>query len=157
MGDDVSIRGARVGDLPRLLDLWRQLEDVQRPARHLAPAPDVEERMAASFRGAIDAGDRSLFVAEAGGTVVGMALATLDRPSKSSDEQVVDLARVVVDPAWRGRGVGKRIVEAAEEFARDRGVPFLAAKIFVGNADAVRFWERLGFETSFELRVRRVP
>lgn len=153
---DVRVRAGVAADLPALRDLWRQLEAVQGPARTLPPVPDAEERALASFAAAVDDPDARLLVAERDGRVVGMALARLDRPSKMSDEQVVDLGRVVVREGERGRGVGEALVDAAEEFARARGVRFLSAKIFAANAGAVAFWERLGFGLSFELRMRRI-
>lgn len=153
---EVRVRLGTPSDLPALRSLWRQLESVQGPARDLPPAADAEERALASFSAAIDDPGARLLVAEAGGRVVGMALARLDRPSKMSDERVVEIGRAVVDEAWRGRGAGEALVLAAEEFARERGVRFLAAKIFAANDMAVGFWKRLGFEPSFELRLRRV-
>lgn len=153
----MRIRNATLDDVPLLLGLYRQLEEVNRPARHLPPAPGAEDRILASFRAALGDDDARLLVAESpDGRVVGMALARLDHPSKTSDETVVDLGRVVVDEAWRGRDVGESLVRAAEEFARERGVRYLAAKIFSGNRGAMAFWERIGFEPSFELRLRRI-
>lgn len=56
-----------------------------------------------------------------------------------------------------GRGVAKRLMAAAEEWAIDRGYPFLLLDAYASNAPARRFYARQGFtEDSLRLR-RQVP
>jgi GNAT superfamily N-acetyltransferase len=52
---------------------------------------------------------------------------------------------IVVRPEARGRGVGRTLIAAAEEWARDRGYPLLTLNVFVQNRDALRLYEELGF------------
>ena len=52
-----------------------------------------------------------------------------------------------------GRGVAKRLLEAAESWAADAGYPFLRLDVFASNATARRFYARRGFaEESLSLR-----
>jgi GNAT superfamily N-acetyltransferase len=52
-----------------------------------------------------------------------------------------------------GRGVAKRLMEAAEQWAKARGFPFLLLDVFASNATARRFYARGGFvEESLRLR-----
>jgi ribosomal protein S18 acetylase RimI-like enzyme len=55
---------------------------------------------------------------------------------------------VAASPALRGTGVGRRIVQAAEDWLRERGV--LKAQLLVRetNTKVVSFYERLGFEVA---------
>ncbi len=53
---------------------------------------------------------------------------------------------VAADPASRGVGVGRRMVQAAEAWLRARGVPKVQLMVRPSNAQAVAFYERLGFE-----------
>lgn len=48
----------------------------------------------------------------------------------------------VVVPAWRGRGAGRRLLEALEEDARHRGLVAVHLDSFL---DALGFYEALGF------------
>lgn len=53
---------------------------------------------------------------------------------------------VASDPGSRGRGVGRRMVRAAEAWLADRGVAKVQLMVRPTNAQAVAFYERLGFE-----------
>lgn len=51
------------------------------------------------------------------------------------------LADVVVDEAWRGRGVGTWLVQSVVEHLRERGVP----RFLLATRDAHGVYERIGF------------
>jgi RimJ/RimL family protein N-acetyltransferase len=48
-------------------------------------------------------------------------------------------------PAWRGRGVGRRLAEAAIAQAQARGAERIELEVFASNARAIALYERLGF------------
>lgn len=110
----------------------------------------------ASFGSAFDAPDADVLLVEDDGEVLGMALVHVDNPSRMSAEEAVEISRVVVTPGKRRTGAGKALVDAAEEWARQRGIGTLLAAIFVANEDSRRFWSSMGFETWVERMVRPV-
>lgn len=149
----IAVRTAERADLDAVIALWRQLEEVQGPARVYPLPPDVEDEMRARFTDAIDDPDARLLLAMSDGRAVGMALA---RAGGNWGTPIVDLSKVVVDEGQRRSGVGEALVAAAESFARERGARFLEAKVFAGNDGARTFWERIGFGPRYEAVVRRV-
>jgi RimJ/RimL family protein N-acetyltransferase len=52
---------------------------------------------------------------------------------------------MMVERAWRGRGVGTRLVEAAIEWARERGLHKLTLSVFPHNTAAIGLYRKLGF------------
>jgi RimJ/RimL family protein N-acetyltransferase len=46
---------------------------------------------------------------------------------------------------WRGRGVGSALVEAAIEWARERGLHKLTLSVFPHNAAAIALYRKFGF------------
>lgn len=52
---------------------------------------------------------------------------------------------VAADPASRGAGVGRRMVEAAEAWLRQRGVVKVQLLVRETNTGVVAYYERLGF------------
>jgi RimJ/RimL family protein N-acetyltransferase len=52
---------------------------------------------------------------------------------------------MMVAAAWRGRGVGTALVEAAIEWARERGLHKLSLAVFPHNAAAIALYRKLGF------------
>lgn len=61
------------------------------------------------------------------------------------DNQVMVLHTLVVDPAFAGRGCGKRFVAFYEEHARTRGCPYLRMDTNAKNAAARRLYAGLGY------------
>jgi GNAT superfamily N-acetyltransferase len=51
----------------------------------------------------------------------------------------------VVRPGERGRGLGRRMVEAAAQAAAEQGITILYAGIFTRNEPAVQFYRAAGF------------
>jgi GNAT superfamily N-acetyltransferase len=55
---------------------------------------------------------------------------------------------IVVERDWRGRGIGRRLMAEAEEFARRRGVGYVRLRSGSQRAEAHRFYESLGYRSS---------
>jgi N-acetylglutamate synthase-like GNAT family acetyltransferase len=152
----LRVRVATADDIGVMLSLWRELEEVQGPLRYFPSSPDAEERIMRSFRAALDEDDADVLLVEEDGDALGMALVHVDTPSRMSAEQAVELMRVVVRPEKRGTGAGRALVEAADEWARQRGISTLLAAIFVANEGSKLFWSAMGFETWVERMIRPV-
>jgi GNAT superfamily N-acetyltransferase len=56
-----------------------------------------------------------------------------------------ELLGLVVDSRERGRGVGRRLVSAVEEWARARGLEQMAVRSNVTRTESHPFYERLGY------------
>lgn len=88
------------------------------------------------------------FIAAPGATgLAGYALLLFRRGSR-----VARLYSIAVDPGARGRGLGRRLVEAALALARQRGADVLRLEVRVDNAGAIALYRGLGFH---DLATRR--
>jgi len=94
-----------------------------------------------TFQGLLDRGDSHLFIAEAVGeaeTVVGYAVVWI----------VVDQAElgdIAVSQDWRGRGVGRMLLEAVLERVQEHRVRELFLEVRPSNLGARALYERYGF------------
>jgi GNAT superfamily N-acetyltransferase len=80
-----------------------------------------------------------LWLAAHGGTGVGcVALRPLD-------ENAAEVKRMYVDEAWRGRGVGRALMETLVDGARERGYRTLRLGTLEDMKVAQRLYESLGF------------
>jgi ribosomal protein S18 acetylase RimI-like enzyme len=71
----------------------------------------------------------------------------------------VHVAQIAVDPGARGRGLGRRLVQAAGRAARARGCTRMTLLVSAANRPAAAMYERLGFvdRAAFVVAVRRQP
>ena len=94
-----------------------------------------------------------LFVLRVDGRVAGMANA-LFTVSTAEGRRVILLEDVIVKSAYRGTGLGRRLVEHILAWAAANGLPRVTLLADKDNAPALAFYERLGFEHS-AMRVLR--
>ena len=158
MTHEPVLREATEADLDEMLSLWRALEQIQGEYRLFPMVDDAESRIVGLFREAMGDADSSALVIEGPDGLVGMAIVRLTEQGhhSMSNARAVELSRVVVKEEARGRGLGKMLIEAATAFGKQRGATFLTAKLFTGNTEGRAFWERMGFVSRYEERIKPV-
>jgi GNAT superfamily N-acetyltransferase len=156
---DVTIRRARSGDGEAAVALWAQLQ-----AEHEAlddrhrPSDSAQERWHNDFRVWVESDTHRVFVAEAGGALVGLVTAHPYWPSPMYVQELeVYITELVVDPECRSGGVGARLVEAVRAWARAQGVTRIRAGVLSRNARGRAFWDREGAEDLFTTVTLPVP
>ncbi|MGD2200710.1 MAG: GNAT family N-acetyltransferase [Candidatus Bathyarchaeota archaeon] len=137
MSIDVIIRGYRPDDYDACRALWAELTEWHRriygdpdiggpdPGAHFAPH-------------LAKVGGDNLWVAVHEDAVIG-----LTGLMGEGDEAEVEPA--VVSEPYRGRGVGRMLMETVIAEARDRGVKFLSVRPVARNVEAIRFFVDRGF------------
>jgi GNAT superfamily N-acetyltransferase len=123
---------------------WGMFRDVRLAALRDAPdafgssAAEAERLRADEWRRRLT--DRAAFLAEVEHQGVGVAAGiTAAQPSDA------ELISMWVAPAWRGRGVGYRLVEAVLGWAAAEGFSGVRLWVAQGNARAERLYARHGF------------
>jgi ribosomal protein S18 acetylase RimI-like enzyme len=87
-------------------------------------------------------GDRLLLVAETEEEIVGMAQLVFSHATNADHR--AEIQRVGVATAARGGGIGRRLMSAVEDVARDHGVSLLWLTTHDGT-EACRFYESIGY------------
>ena len=127
-----EIRSAQAGDARAMAELFA-LVAAERDGIATEPPVDIGEREA-------------LFARSAGESVVAVA-----------DRQIIGMLHIevsrhgfgelgmLVDPSWRGRGVGSALLAAAIGWARGRELHKLCLEVFAHNTAAVALYRKCGF------------
>ena len=131
--DTLTIRHARPDDVPALVAFWQVAgENGSRPADH----DDAVAHLIARD-------PEALIVAELDRRIVATIIA-------GWDGWRANLYRLAVDPELRGRGLGRRMVEQAEERLRAFGAERFCAMVLDENDGGRGLWESLGYAPQAE-------
>lgn len=68
------------------------------------------------------------------------------RNARAAFPDAVELNHLQVREQFRGQGVGRRLIEAAEALAAERGRTRVVVGVSEDNPDAARLYIRLGYE-----------
>ncbi len=103
--------------------------------------------------------DAFVLIAESQGEPVGYAMVELRGPEETwaTGDRVADLQTLAVLPGHRGEGIGSALVERMHEELRRLRVSHFVVSVIASNADAVRFYERLGLTKFLVTYAGRVP
>ena len=59
-------------------------------------------------------------------------------------------------PEWRGKGVGRELLKAAEDHCGEQGIPYLGLAVSSHNVRALHLYEQFGFAEERKLMVKRL-
>ncbi len=135
------IRNYSDADLETCRELWVQLTERHREIYETPtiggdnPGLQFDEHLAR-------VGAERIWLAEEDNRVVGM-VGLIPENHDGSPE----IEPIVVVPEARGTGVGRRLVEHVLEMARTLGVRDVVVSAVGRNAEAIRFYHEMGFDT----------
>ncbi len=67
------------------------------------------------------------------------------RDTMNHESPIAQLTLLVVDESVRTHGIGRALVQAAEQFARERGAKRINVTTALHRSDAHAFYERIGY------------
>lgn len=92
--------------------------------------------------------DGQIFVAEVNDKVVGFISLEIEN---KNDELIVGkvnsvyISDLVVLSKYRRRGIGKKLLQKADEYAKKKNISFIKLIVFSDNKEAKRFYKKAGF------------
>jgi ribosomal protein S18 acetylase RimI-like enzyme len=115
-------------------------------ARFIAATPQTEHGYGSYLGSQLGNPDIVVLVAEDGGEVLGYTFAGVEGYDYMSLRGPAGvLYDIVVDPAHRGRGVGRALLDATLEELKTRGAPRVVLSTAERNEPAQRLFARAGF------------
>jgi len=157
----VKVRPARLEDYESACRLMDSLDALHRERLPwMFEPPSEPARTRTHFEDLLTSEDSSMYVAEAVGVVgvaVGFMRAAPQRPIFVQQRWAV-LDGIVVEPAWRGRGLGKLLAQSVENWGFRTGAAWVEVNVYEANPEARRFYEALGYlPLSTRLRIGGRP
>ncbi len=139
----ITVRPFLEEDLSEWFRLRQVLWDVTDSDDHQIEMMDILDHTDSQFVAVADAG---------GGRLAGFLEASI-RPfvDDCSSENVGYLEGWFVDPGFRRRGVGTRLVKLAERWAKERGCTEMASDAEIDNETSIAAHSQLGYEETSRL------
>jgi diamine N-acetyltransferase len=149
------VRAAASDDVDALSRLWHEADELH---AQLSPGffrrPDVtrgRQRASEALRDAEDNRHEVILIAVGSGDAIAGAchLQIYDTPVGHSmvAQRRGHVETLIVARAQRRRGCGRALMQAATEWARDKGASQLLLTVWAGNDEAERFYAALGYRT----------
>ena len=155
----MHIRLATPNDLPALMSLVQRVVPIMLAAGNLQwdesyPNEAIFQR---------DIRLEQLWVAEQDASIAGVAAITTDQELDYAQvgwdisEASIVVHRLAVDPAFRGAGVARALMQKAEEVATERGITVLRVDTNTQNEATQRLFPKLGYLLAGEISLQIRP
>ena len=152
------------GEADRILELeplWRALQDHHAELDGVPPVRDRDEswrRRRAQYERWMGEGSGRLFIAERDGRAVGYLMLRVGNAAATwaVDDRVGEVETLAVLEGERSSGVGGALMDNAIAAVEAEGVRALGVGVVHTNVDAIRFYERAGFQP-FYVQMLRLP
>jgi ribosomal protein S18 acetylase RimI-like enzyme len=146
---DVIIRRALPSDMAAVGRLGEMLVRVHHdfdPQRFMSATRHTAQGYGSFLGTQLDEEDVTVMVAEQGGVVIGYVYAGLEpRDWMSLRDAAGAIYDVIVDPAHRQAGTGRRLLDAALGFLKSRGAPRVVLSTAEHNEPAQQLFAHAGF------------
>jgi GNAT superfamily N-acetyltransferase len=138
---------ANRADLPQILELYQQLNP-----SHV----DFSIEKANEAWDKIESSNTKYFVAKDDGRIIASCYISIIPNLTFNGKSIGYLENVITDEKYRRRGIGKKIIEMAVQYAKENNCYKVVLQSGIGRSDAHAFYKAIGFngdsKKAFELR-----
>jgi ribosomal protein S18 acetylase RimI-like enzyme len=154
------VRIAKLQEIDRAAALWALITEHHEsldPLFRMRRGPAAEGELREFLRALHRDPDCVILVFDRGGTPEGLCIVRIDRaPPILEETERAEITDLGVRPGLRRQGVGRRLVEEAEEWVRDRGVERIEIQVAHGNREGQAFWRALGYGDLMDVLHKRL-
>ncbi len=146
---DIIIRPAQSLDLPAIITLWRELQNINASYDpRLALNVDADAWFLGYLQGNLDNPHMVIYVADGGGDddgVVGYTFGQImQRPTLQSGDCGY-IADVCIRDGWRRQGVGRQLHSRLRSWFLAHGITAVEVQVVRANPASQAFWRKMGY------------
>ncbi len=154
---DLILEPATLEDYEEMIDVYSELVDL-----HVAnlswkfQRPEKEIFSKAYFEECLKSKNNLILLAKQKDKAIGLVNVKIERSAKIPlylPRRYAKINDLVVKESFRGKGVGKKLLEEAQKWIQAKGVTDIELEVYDFNADALAFYKKDNFqEVSVTLR-----
>jgi len=143
---DIQIRPARAPDLPAIVALWRELQDINASFDpRLTLSAGAADWFISYLGDQIDNPNMAILLAEHEKIVVGYTFGQImQRPTLASGDCGY-IADVCVREGWRGQGIGRQLHGRLRAWFLGHGIMAIELQVVRANPASQAFWRKMGY------------
>ena len=142
----VTIRVARAVDLPAVIGLWRELQDLNAAFDpRLALNAGAADWFLTYLGDQLDNPHAAVLVAEQEALIVGYVFGQIMRRPTLLSGDCGYVADVCVREGWRGRGIGRRLHDRLRAWFLAHGITAIEVQVVRANPASQAFWRKMGY------------
>lgn len=149
---ETHIRKATANDYDDLCELFNEVDALHRVnLPHIFQKPDGAAREKDYYLGLVADENIGLFVVEADEELIGFVHVFIrDTPifPVIIPQHYAVIDGIGVKSEFQNHGIGKMLMEKAQEWATTNGAVFIELNVYEFNKNAISFYERLGYHVS---------
>ena len=130
------------------------------PERYSAPAVEtISARYREGRQHPPDTGAEGItLVAEFSGEIVGFVDARLEQSHDAMHRDMIycQIAEIAASARHQNRGIGGRLLRAAEDWGRRQGAAFASLDYHAANTPAGEFYQRMGYRVAAIIAIKRL-
>ncbi len=154
MENKIIIRKAEPRDLTAIVEMARAMADYHHSLdayyKTSASYKNLEEDLAEEFEDK----DSALLIAEEDRKIIGYFRGMIEpAPMYLAPKKIGVVYDLFIKPEYRGKGVGKKIFQAALGWFQDRNVKNIELNVDARNEPGKNFWKQHGF-SEYKIRMR---
>lgn len=136
------IRNYKDDDKKHILQLSLRFSDLEFLSYRDKEA--MEQKQLDIAKEALNSNTSNIFVAVEDGEFIGYIELTEQKDYFTGEKQGY-VSAIATSPNNEGKGVGKKLMQKAEEWTREKGLKVLVLEVFQNNERAIKLYEKLGY------------
>jgi ribosomal protein S18 acetylase RimI-like enzyme len=144
---DFSIRPARSSDLPTIIGLWRELQDINAAFdSRLKLNSEASDWFVNYLEEQLDNTSAAVVVAEKDDRVVGYSFGQVMRRPTLLSGDCGYIADICVNSAARGQGIGRSLHGWLRAWFVAQGITAVEVQVVRANPASQAFWRKMGYQ-----------